>query len=81
MTPPVLVTRVYKIRHIDGYYVGENIGGRVFYGTIPGEPFRRDTDYDFIAHEMVGCLGEIIAVDFDGDSILVSVNEADDHAA
>ena len=81
MSPPVLVTRTYKIRYEDGYYVGTNHGGRVFYGTLPGEPFRRDTDFEFIAHEMVGCLGEIIAVDFADGVILVSVNEADDHAA
>jgi hypothetical protein len=81
MSPPSLITSVYRIRYASGYYVGENIGGRTFYGTIPGKPFNNDTDFDSIAEEMLGCLGEIIAVDFDGVDVLVSVNEADDHAA
>lgn len=78
MHPPTLITRVYRIEYAEGYYVGRTYrGDRKFYGTIPGEPFRRDTDFDFIAHEMFGVLGEIIAVDFDGVDILVSVNEAE----
>ena len=79
MYPPALVTRVYKITYAFGHYIGSNHigGGRTFYGTLPGKPFNNDTNFDAIAEEMFGVLGEIIAVDFDGVSILVSVNEAE----